>query len=120
MDNFDNKQIKELLYKPECEFEEAAHQFHLIDDNTTTVIVNWNGSINLYQQLISQGPSYSLMKKLAQYSVSIRERDFKKLQNMGAIEEPFENIFAITNPNFYKEDTGLSFDNQWLEDTYII
>ena len=120
IDNFDNKQIHEILYKPECEFEEAAHQFHLIDDKTTSVIINWNGSINLYQQLISQGPFYSLMKKLAQYSVSIRERDFKKLHSMGAIEEPFENIYAITNPNFYKADTGLTIDNQWLEETYVI
>lgn len=120
MDNFDNKQIKELLYKPKCEFEEAAYQFHLIDDNTKSVIINWNGSINLYQQLIAQGPSYSLMKKLAQYSVNIREKDFKNLQSIGAIEDPFENIYAITNPNFYKEDTGLSLENQWLEETYII
>jgi CRISPR-associated endonuclease/helicase Cas3 len=60
------------------------------------------------------------MKKLAQYSVCIRERDFRKLQSIGAVEEPFENIYAITNPNFYKADTGLSIDNQWLEETYII
>lgn len=120
MDNFDIRQIQELLYKPECEFEEAARQFHLIDDQTTSVIINWNGSIGLYQQLLSQGPSYSLMKKLAQYSVNIRDRDFRKLQSIGAIEEPFENIYAITNPQFYKADTGLSIDNQWLEETYII
>lgn len=120
MDNFDNKQIKELLYKADCEFEEAACQFHLIDDDTVPVIVNWNGSANLYQQLISQGPSYSLMKKLAQYCVNVRKKDFNKLKNMGAVEEPFENIYAITNPNFYKEDTGLSLDNQWLEETFII
>ena len=112
--------MEELLYKESAEFEKASLCFHLIDEQTTSVIVNWNGSINLYQQLISQGPSYSLMKKLAQYSVNIRERDFKKLQSMGAIEEPFENIYAITNPDFYKEDTGLSLDNQWLEETYII
>jgi CRISPR-associated endonuclease/helicase Cas3 len=60
------------------------------------------------------------MKKLAQYSVNIRERDFKKLQSMGAIDEPFENTYAITNPFFYKSDTGLTIDNQWLEETYII
>lgn len=120
IDNFDTKQIQELLYKPECEFEEAARQFHLIDDQTTSVIINWNGSIDLYQQLLSQGPSYSLMKKLAQYSVNIRERDFHKFQSIGAVEEPFENIYAITNPQFYKADTGLSIDNQWLEETYII
>ena len=120
IDNFDEKQIQTLLYKPECEFEEAAHQFHLIDDQTTSVIINWNGSIDLYQQLLTQGPSYSLMKKLAQYSVNIRKRDFNKLQSIGAIDEPFENIFAITSPDFYRADTGLTTENQWLEETYII
>ena len=120
IDSFDSMQMEKLLYKPQCEFEEAARQFHLIDDQTISVIVNWGDSINLYHQLISQGPSYSLMKKLAQYSVNIRERDFKKLQNIGAIEEPFENIFAITNPYFYDSDKGLIIDNQWLEETYII
>lgn len=120
IDNFDEKHIQTLLYKPECELEEAAHQFHLIDDQTTSVIINWNGSINLYQQLIAQGPSYALMKKLAQYSVNIRERDFKKLQSIGAIDEPFENIYAISSSDFYRSDTGLTTDNQWLEETYII
>ena len=120
IDNFDEKQIQKLLYKPECEFEEAARQFHLIDDQTTSVIINWNGSMELYQQLKSQGPSYSLMKKLARYSVNIRKRDFSKLNNIGAIEEPFENIYAITHPGFYRSDTGLTMDNQWLEETYII
>ena len=120
IDNFDEKQIQKLLYKPECEFEEAAHQFHLIDDQTTSVIINWNGSIDLYQQLIAQGPSYTLMKKLAQYSVNIRECDFNMLQGMGAIDESFENIYAITSPNFYRADIGLVTDNHWLEESYII
>ena len=120
IDNFDEKQMQELLYKRKCEFEEAARQFRLIDDQTTSVFVNWNGSIQLYQELLSQGPSYHLMKKLSQYSVNMRKRDFEKLQSIGAVDEPFENIYAITNPNFYKVDTGLSLDNQWLEETYII
>ena len=120
IDNFDEKQMQELLYKEECEFEEAARQFHLIDDQTTSVIINWNGSFALYQKLLTQGPSYLLMKKLTLYSVNIRERDFNKLQSIGAIDEPFENIYVITNPCFYQSDTGLTIDNQWLEETYII
>lgn len=120
VDNFDSKQMQELLYKPACEFEEAARQFHLIDDQTTSVIINWKESMDIYEKLLSQGPSYDLMKKLAHYSVNIRKRDFEKLQSMGAIEEPFENIYAVTNPCFYKSDTGLTIDNQWLEETFII
>lgn len=118
--SFDTAQMQEMLYKAECEFEEAANQFHLIDDQTYSVIVNWNGSMDLCHQLTQQGPSYHLMKKLAQYSVNIRKRDFLQLQNIGAIEEPYDNNYAITNPSFYKKDTGLTMDNQWLEETYII
>ena len=127
IDSFDSVTVKgvkysmqELLYKIDVEFEKAAEVFHLIDDQTRTVIVNWNGSLTYYHQLISQGASYSLMKKLSQYSVNIRERDFRMLQDIGAIEEPLENIYAITNPGFYKADTGLTMENQWLEETFII
>lgn len=118
--SYDTAKMEEMLYKPECEFEEAANHFHLIDDQTTSVIVNWNGSMDLYYQLIQQGPSYILMRKLAQYSVNIRRRDLLQLRNIKAIEKPFEKIYAITNQDFYKKDTGLTMDNQWLEETYIL
>ena len=120
VNNFDDKQIQDLLYKPECEFEEAAHQFHLIDDQSIPVIVTWNESSSLYKQLISYGPSYHLMKKLAQFSVNVRERDFNLLKSIGAIDEPFDGIYAISDHGFYKADTGLSLENQWLEETFII
>jgi CRISPR-associated endonuclease/helicase Cas3 len=60
------------------------------------------------------------MKQMAQFSVNIRKHDFDKLKSIGAIEEPFESIYVITNPAFYHDDTGLSIENQWLEETYII
>lgn len=118
--DFDNKKMEALLYKPECEFEEASKKFRMIDDQTKSVIINWGESMKLYQQLVSQGPSYTLMKKLSQFCVNIRKRDFMKLQSIGAIEEPFENIYAIANSDYYKSDTGLTIENQWLEETYII
>lgn len=112
--------MEDLLYKKETEFEKAADVFRLIDDQTTSVIINWGDSLYYYQHLISQGPSYVLMKKLAQYSVKIRKRDFEMFQSIDAINNPYENIFAITNSDFYKTDTGLLLNNQWLEETYII
>ena len=120
IDNFDKQQMQELLYKPECEFEEAAKRFHLIDDQTKPVLVNWHDSMNLYQRLLSEGPSYQLIKQMAQYSVNIRKHDFDVLKSIGAIEEPFENIYVITNPAFYHDDTGLSIENHWIEETYIV
>ncbi len=120
--NFDIGKMEELLYDMKsCAFEEAAEIFHLIDDkDSTSVIIHWGDSFKLYEQLKEQGPSYSLMKKLSQYSVNIRKQDFLQLQQVGAMEEIFENIFVITNPSFYKEDIGLTTEYQWLEETYII
>ena len=120
IDNFDKQQMQELLYKPACEFEEAANRFHLIDDQTKPVLVNWHDSMNLYQRLLSEGPSYQLIKQMAQYSINIRKHDFDILNRIGAIEEPFENIYVITNPAFYHDDTGLSIENHWIEETYIV
>lgn len=117
IDNFDKQQMEKLLYKHECEFEEAASRFHLIDDQSISVLINWHDSIDLYQQLLSEGPSYQLMRQMAQYSVNIRKHDFDKLKSIGAIEEPFENIYVITNPAFYHDDTGLSIENHWIEET---
>ena len=51
IDNFDKQQMHELLYKSACEFEEAANRFHLIDDQTIPVLINWHDSMNLYQRL---------------------------------------------------------------------
>ena len=112
--------IEGLLYKKDCEFEKASEIFQMIDDQTISIIINWDNSLDLFKEIISQGPSYSLMKRIAQYSVNIRHRDFQKLKMMGAIDEPYNGIYAVMNPSFYNSKTGLVIDNQWTEETYII
>lgn len=119
-DNFDKNQMKELLYIQYCNFERAANQFHLIDEHTKRVFVNWADSMDSYNQLISHGPSYSLLKKMSRYSVNVRRSDFERLKRVGAVEEPFENVYVITNPKFYNDEIGLTYNNHWIEETYII
>ena len=120
IENFDKAHIKELLYKPEMQFETAASEFRLIDDNTTSVIVNWKNSMDLVERLKNEGPTYRLMKALSQYSVNVRERDMKKLFGMGAIEELFEGVFVISDKAFYDEQVGLVLENHWLEESLIV
>lgn len=118
--DFDKADIKSLLYKSEMQFETAATEFKLIDDNTTSVIVNWEDSMSLVEKLLNEGISYSLMKALSQFSVNIRETDRKKLNEAGAIEEILENIFVIRNSSFYDEKVGLVVNNHWLEESLIV
>lgn len=121
VDSFDNKKIKDLLYKPdELQFETAASSFHLIDDNTVSVIVNWKNSMDLVEKLLNEGPSYSLMKALSQFSVNVRNGDVKKLKEAGAIEEVLEGIYVIRDRSFYSNEVGLITDNHWLEESLIV
>ena len=120
IESFDKAHIKDLLYKQEMRFETAASEFRLIDDKTTSVIVNWKDSMDIVERLKLEGPTYCLMKALSQYSVNVRERDMKKLFGMGAIEELFEGVFVISDKNFYDDQVGLVLENHWLEETYII
>lgn len=119
-ETFDKKDIKTLLYKPqEMCFETASHEFRLIDDISTPVIINWEDSLELLERLKEQGPSYSLMKQLGQYTVSIRQNDFKRLLQTGTVDEVLEGIYVIADKSQYSDKVGLLTDNHWLEEILI-
>ena len=120
VDSFDKANIKDLLYKSELQFETAASSFHLIDDITVSVIVNWKNSMELLERLIKEGPSYSLMKALSQFCVNVRNGDKDKLNKAGVIEEVLEGVYVIRDQAFYDKDVGLVTDNHWLEESLIV
>ncbi len=118
---FDKPDMCHLLESPrEMMFKKASKDFRLIDDSTTSVIVNWKKSIDLVKKLKEEGLSYDLSKKIAQYSVNIYQHDLQLLQQAGALEEIWENVFFVYNPSFYNEHVGLVTDNQWIEETFIV
>ena len=119
--SFDKKDMRYYLYKPgELMFEKAAQEFQLIDDSTISVIVNWKESLSLVERLKSEGPSYTLMKRLSQYSVNLRNNDFQKMKQCGIIEEIIEGIYMAIGQNQYNDEVGLLTDNQLIEETLIV
>lgn len=84
-ESFDKKDIRHYLYYPtnNLSFQTAAKEFQLIEDDGVNVVVCWKNSIDLVQQLLVNGPSYMLMKKLSKYMVNINKTDFKTLADMG-------------------------------------
>lgn len=122
---FDKKDMKHYLYEMDNRgqyimFETAAQMFRLIDEDTVSVIVNWGDALLLVEQLKNKGLTYSLMKKLSQYSVNLRKRDFDEMKKNGVIEEIIEGIYVTFGQNQYNKNVGLLTENQWLEETYII
>lgn len=119
--SFDKKDMKYYLYNMrELMYETAAKEFKLIDDSTISVIVNWKDSLSLVEKLKAEGPSYTLMKRLSQYSVNLRNNDLIKMQQSGIVEEIIEGIYVAGCKGQYSAEVGLLTDNQWLEETYII
>lgn len=117
---FDSKQITQLLYQiNDMQLETASHEFKLISDETTSVIINWGNSLELLKQLKEEGVSKPLLRKLSQYSVNIRKRDITALEKAGAIKEIYDGILVVDNELFYNEQTGLIVENQWLEEILI-
>lgn len=118
--NFDDKGICDLLYKKEIQFEEAAHAFRLIDDATTSVYVGWKEGKDLIEDLKTYGMSYSLMKKLSQYGVNVRQKDLDTLKAANGLVEPLEGVFVLNDDSLYDDNVGLVTKNLWLEETIII
>lgn len=120
-ETFDRKTISHYLYKPdELCFEKASDAFKLIEDDGVNLIVNWGNSMDLVAELKMSGCTYSLMKQLAKYTVGIRQSDFKKLVQYGAVEEILEGIYLLSDREQYDKDTGVRLDNHWMEEILMI
>ena len=97
-------------------FEEASKEFMLIEEAGKTVFVNMDNSLQLIEQIKTNGINYTLMKQLSQYGVNIHEQDFKKLFNYGATEEVIEGIFVVNDRAQYDDNIGLRLDNHWMNE----
>lgn len=119
--SFDEKNMKGYLYNcRELMMGTAAKDFHLIDDDTISVIVNYKDSLELVERLKEEGVSYSLVKQLGKYSVNLRKHDFDKMQKERIFEEIIDGFFVAYGKNQYDNEVGLLTDNQWLEETWIL
>lgn len=120
-ETFDKKDMKHFLYNPmEMAFATAAKIFNLIDNQGKSVIVCYKDSMDLVEQLLQRGPSYSLMKKLAKYTVNIYKNDFEALMKLGVVEEKLEGVYVVPYKEQYDERIGLRVDSVWEDSSLII
>lgn len=120
-DSFDKKDMKSSLYNIEdILFQKAATEFKLIEEDSINVVVCWKNSMDIIQQILDNGPSYSLMRKLSRYTVNIYKSDFKALVDMGVISEKKEGLYIVDYKQQYDEHIGLRTDNNWANENIII
>lgn len=113
--------MKHYLYKSnELCFETASKEFRLIDDDSMNIIVNWENSMELVENLKKSGCTYPLMKQLAKYTVGVHRSDFNQLIKYGAVEEILEDIYVLVDRTQYDSARGLRLDNHWMEEILTI
>lgn len=119
--DFDKHDIAaELWLNGEVNYQTAAEKFKYIEDNAIPVIVNYENSSDLVELLKKGSTSRRLFRELAQYSVNLSRRDFRELLSQGAIEEVCEGVFRLWPAHFYSEAVGVTINNHWTEETFII
>lgn len=115
--DLDNKQILNLLNPPlnkdlHIPFKEAAQLFRFIEDEGVGIIVGQeNEAVELIQELRYTEYPRSTIRKLQQYSVSVRSKDLALLIHSGAVEMIHEEYPVLCNTNTYDNHVGLRIDH---------
>ena len=118
--SFDAKEICDLLNARDIQFEMAAKEFRLIDDDGINVVVNYGEADKLISEIERGNINYRIMKKLSTYMVSLRQRDFKEMQGRGMVREIIEGLNYVADPAQYKSGTGLQTGSHWMEEILIL
>ncbi|MBD5330508.1 MAG: CRISPR-associated endonuclease Cas3'' [Bacteroides sp.] len=119
--SFDIAGIAGLVASPtEIGYESISDGFRLIDDHGKAVIVNYGAAPELIEQLRQYGPSLSLTRKLALYTVSVSQHQFKEFDRAGLIDRPCEGFFYIPLRDQYDDSIGLKVNNEYLEQSFIL
>ena len=101
-------------------FATAAEKFCLIDDkNSVSILVNYGDGAALIRELKEKGPEFWLLRKLQQYSVSVKKWDFDELVRSGKVIE-YSGVFILEDPSSYDPQAGLVLDGAWAEELLLI
>jgi CRISPR-associated endonuclease/helicase Cas3 len=101
-------------------FATAAEKFRLIDDkDSVSILVGYGDGATLLEELKRIGPEFWLLRKLQQYSVSIRKWDFEQLCKQGTVGV-YAGIFILEDGRCYDERAGLVLDGAWVEELLLM
>ena len=107
---FDKKGIMKNIEK--CNFSKISKDFKLIENNTKTVYVPTTDNNTYIEDLRNGRYSKELFRNLQHFSVNLYDYEFKKLDDVGAIEIIDNDFFVLANNEYYSKDTGIIIPNE--------
>jgi CRISPR-associated endonuclease/helicase Cas3 len=110
----------------ELDFEESAKNFKMIDDAGASVVVPYGEGWERVQKVRREGPSRNGMRGLQRYTVTVYDRELRKLKSGGFVEPLFAQTEEVANekretwvvrgdlrPTPYTERFGLSVQEEY-------
>ncbi len=109
--SFDARRIVELLDKGpngiDFEFETAAKNFRLIDQNTVTIIIPYDDTARkLIDDLVDAPSPFQILRQLQPYTVNVYDHEFQNLQGVGGIT-PIADHYHVLDAQRYSAETGV-------------
>lgn len=114
-----NPQLSPELYFP---FREIGHDFRFIEDESIGVIIPLEQETEkLVRRLQFAEHPRSVLRKLQQYTVAVRSKDFRFLGAAGSLEVVEEKYPILRNLRAYREDVGLCVEDGdiWNPEDFI-
>ncbi|WP_207261449.1 CRISPR-associated helicase Cas3' [Desulfovibrio sp. Huiquan2017] len=114
-DRLDRKRIMDALSNDQGEwyFRRAADDFRLIDNPMVPVIIPWDDRARELAGALpyAEHPG-GILRRLQQYTVQVYERQFRSLDEIGAVEEAVEGCNVLCRMEFYDDLFGLTVPGQ--------
>ncbi|WP_343208677.1 CRISPR-associated helicase Cas3' [Anaerolentibacter hominis] len=113
-DSLDRKRIIDAFEQASLKsfpFRRIGEEFHLIESNTRTVLIEKEETAaEIIRQLRLGLRSRELVRKAGQYSVNVYEQDYENLRAAGMLEELDEEVTLLRNLDDYSEEAGLKIE----------
>lgn len=112
-ENLDEKGLIKIWDQTEnfFPFATVAKKFKLIENDTETIYIPADETVEKYLQIIQSGhASRTIYRKLGQYGVSVPEYQFQKFKDQGLVNEVAKNIYVLNDMEKYNSQTGLQLD----------
>ena len=93
-------------------FETVAKEFHLIDEQTRTILIPVEKTVAELAKRLRRGErNQRLMREIGPYCVSVYENHYAALDAISALEVLDDEIAILTDLSLYDEKTGLSMQS---------
>lgn len=92
-------------------FAQVAQQFHIIESDTKTIIIDIElRAAELVQRIRWGEKNRQLVRDAGVYSVNVYKKDFENLYGAGRLEEIGLGFYVLRNKEQYTEDMGLKIE----------